>query len=87
VAAHRRERARPADGDGEQHRGRGLRRRAPGRGGLRGLAVGRGACDATIAVTGRDEPVAAWSKAYEALYPRYRELYGALKPTYDKLGA
>ncbi len=55
-------------------------------------AVGSGAwpsvesaCDATIAVTGRDEPVADWSKAYEALYPRYRELYGALKPTYDKL--
>jgi xylulokinase len=45
------------------------------------------ACDATIAVTGRDEPVAEWSAAYEALYPRYRELYGALKPTYDKLGA
>jgi len=44
------------------------------------------ACDATIAVTGRDEPVPDWSKAYEALYPRYRELYGVLKPTYDKLG-
>jgi xylulokinase len=43
------------------------------------------ACDATIAVTGRDEPVAEWSKTYDALYPRYRELYGALKPTYDKL--
>jgi len=45
------------------------------------------ACDATIAVTGRDEPVAEWSTAYEALYPRYREVYGALKPTYDRLGA
>jgi xylulokinase len=45
------------------------------------------ACDATIAATGRDEPVAEWSEAYEALYPRYRELYGALKPTYDKLSA
>ena len=43
------------------------------------------ACDATIAVTGRDEPVADWVKAYEALYPRYRELYAALKPTYDAL--
>ena len=43
------------------------------------------ACDATIAVTGRDEPVAEWAEAYEALYPRYRELYGALKPTYDAL--
>ena len=45
------------------------------------------ACDATIAVTGRDEPVAAWSQAYQDLYPRYRELYAALKPTYDALGA
>jgi xylulokinase len=43
------------------------------------------ACDATITVTGRDEPVAAWTQAYEALYPRYRELYGALKPTNDEL--
>lgn len=45
------------------------------------------ACDATIAVTGRDEPVAGWSEAYQALYPRYRELYPALKPTYDRLGS
>jgi len=45
------------------------------------------ACDATIAVTGRDEPVAEWAKAYEALYPRYRELYPALKPSYDRLGS
>jgi xylulokinase len=43
------------------------------------------ACDATIAVTGRDQPIAQWSKAYEASYPRYRELYAALKPTYDAL--
>ena len=45
------------------------------------------ACDATIAVTGRDEPDPAWVKAYDALYPRYRELYPALKPTFDALGA
>jgi len=45
------------------------------------------ACDATIAVTGRDEPVAEWSKTYESLYPRYRGLYKALKPTYDNLGS
>jgi xylulokinase len=45
------------------------------------------ACDATIAVTGRDEPVAEWSGVYDSLYPRYREIYGALKPTYDRLGA
>jgi xylulokinase len=43
------------------------------------------ACDATIAITGRDEPVAEWTKAYADLYPRYRELYAALKPTYDAL--
>jgi len=56
-------------------------------------AVGAGAwpsieaaCDATVAVTGREEPVAAWAGAYEALYPRYRELYPALKPTFDRLG-
>jgi xylulokinase len=45
------------------------------------------ACDATIAVTGRDEPAVEWASAYEALYPRYRELYPALKPTYDRLGS
>jgi len=56
-------------------------------------AVGAGAwpnveaaCDATIQVTGRDEPVSEWTQAYEALYPRYRELYPALKPTFDALG-
>jgi xylulokinase len=43
------------------------------------------ACDATIAVTGRDEPVAEWTRAYDDLYPRYRELYPALKPTFDAL--
>jgi xylulokinase len=45
------------------------------------------ACDATISVTGRDAPDSAWAQAYDELYPRYRELYGALKPTYDALGA
>ncbi len=56
-------------------------------------AVGAGAwpnveaaCDATIQVTGRDEPVSEWTEAYEALFPRYRELYPALKPTFDALG-
>jgi xylulokinase len=56
-------------------------------------AVGAGAwasveeaCDATIAISGRDEPVADWAKAYEELYSRYRELYPALKPTFDALG-
>ncbi len=45
------------------------------------------ACDATIAVSGRDEPVRDWAAAYAELYPRYRELYGALKPTFDRLGS
>jgi xylulokinase len=45
------------------------------------------ACDATVAVTGRDEPVAEWAGTYESLYPRYRGLYKALKPTYDNLGS
>jgi xylulokinase len=43
------------------------------------------ACDATVSITGRDEPAAEWAKAYDDLYPRYRELYAALKPTYDAL--
>ncbi|HSD65335.1 MAG TPA: xylulokinase [Vicinamibacteria bacterium] len=45
------------------------------------------ACDATIAVTGRDVPADDWAKAYESLYPRYRELYPALAPTWHALGA
>jgi xylulokinase len=44
------------------------------------------ACEATIKATGRDEPVAEWTRAYDDLYPRYRELYPALKPTFDALG-
>ncbi len=45
------------------------------------------ACDATVAVTGHDEPDAGWATTYDALYPRYREIYPALKPTFDRLGA
>lgn len=44
------------------------------------------ACDAAIAVTGRDAPDPAWMAAYEAPYARYRELYPALKPSFDRLG-
>src|SRR5262249_34192592 len=43
------------------------------------------ACEAAVAVTGRDAPDPAGAAAYEALYPRYRELYPALKPTFDRL--
>ena len=86
VAEDRGERPRPADGHRQQHRGRGVRRGAarPATGAGAWPSV-EAACDATIAVTGRDEPVAEWSKAYADLYPRYRELYAALKPTYDAL--
>jgi len=53
--------------------------------GARAWPTVEAACDATISVTGRDEPVGEWSRAYDALYPRYRELYPALKPTWDAL--
>jgi sugar (pentulose or hexulose) kinase len=45
------------------------------------------ACDATVKVTGQDRPDPEWAKSYDALYARYRELYPALKPTFDRLGA
>jgi xylulokinase len=43
------------------------------------------ACEATIALTDRDEPDPAWAAAYGALHGRYRELYPALKPTFERL--
>jgi xylulokinase len=43
------------------------------------------ACAATIAVTGRDTPNAEWRAAYDKLYPVYKGLYRALKPTFDQL--
>jgi xylulokinase len=45
------------------------------------------ACESVIAISGRDEPEPAWAQAYEGLYPRYRELYPALRPTFARLGA
>jgi xylulokinase len=45
------------------------------------------ACESAIAVTGRDEPDAGWQRAYEAMYPRYRALYPALKGEFAALGA
>jgi xylulokinase len=45
------------------------------------------ACESVIAISGRDEPEPAWAQAYEGLYPRYRELYPALSPTFARLGA
>jgi xylulokinase len=57
-------------------------------------AVGTGAhpsveaaCEAAIAVTDRVAPDPAWARAYAEAYPRYRELYPALKPTTDRLGS
>ena len=44
------------------------------------------ACGAAIAVTGRDEPASRWQRAYDALYPRYRAMYPALKPEFAALG-
>lgn len=44
------------------------------------------ACE-VIAISGRDEPEPAWAGAYEELYPRFRELYPALSPTFVRLGA
>ena len=42
------------------------------------------ACQATIEVTGRTTPSEA-VKSYETLYPWYRDLYPALKPTFNAL--
>ena len=42
------------------------------------------ACDETIKITGVTGPGEA-QKIYEALYPLYRDLYPALKPTFTKL--
>jgi xylulokinase len=52
-----------------------------------GFASVEAACDAAIGVTGRDAPDPAWAKAYDALYPVYRGLYPALKPSFDGLAA
>lgn len=43
------------------------------------------ACAATIAVTGRDVPDAAWAATYDSLYETYRALYPALAPTFRAL--
>jgi xylulokinase len=41
------------------------------------------ACQATIHVVDRTEPRSAAVVAYNQLYPLYRQLYPALKPTFD----
>ena len=45
------------------------------------------ACEATIAITGRDQPDSAWKATYDSAYLRYRSLYPALKPTFDGLAS
>jgi xylulokinase len=42
------------------------------------------ACDKTIRITGSTSP-GKNQKVYESLYPLYRELYPALKPTFDSV--
>jgi xylulokinase len=44
------------------------------------------ACEATVAVTGRDAPAPEWSRVYDAVYPTYRALYPALKAEFAALG-
>lgn len=45
------------------------------------------ACRTTIEITGSTNPDPAQVEAYRKAYPLYRELYPALKPGFDKLGA
>jgi len=44
------------------------------------------ACDATIQITGSTKP-GKDQAVYEKLYPLYRDLYPALKPTFTKIGS
>lgn len=43
------------------------------------------ACAAAVKVTGRTRPDPAQVEAYRKSYPLYRELYPALKPSFDKI--
>jgi xylulokinase len=45
-----------------------------------------GACESVIKITGSTSPNAAESEAYRKAYSVYRELYPALKPSFDKMG-
>jgi xylulokinase len=54
-----------------------------GAGGWKDVAT---ACESAIAVTGRDAPDREWQRAYDALYPRYRAMYPALKSEFRALG-
>jgi xylulokinase len=43
------------------------------------------ACAAAVKLTGSTRPDPAQVEAYRKAYPRYRELYPALKPEFDKM--
>jgi xylulokinase len=44
-----------------------------------------GACKAAVTITGSTIPDATQTEAYRQAYPLYRELYPALKPSFDKM--
>src|SRR6266498_3862458 len=44
------------------------------------------ACKPAVKITGSTSPDPAQSEAYRKAYPLYRELYPALKPSFDKMG-
>jgi xylulokinase len=43
------------------------------------------ACKAAVKITGSTHPDPAQVEAYRKAYPLYRELYPALKPSFDKM--
>ena len=45
------------------------------------------ACDATIRIVDRTEPIPENQSAYNEYYPVYRSLYRALKPAFDAVAA
>jgi xylulokinase len=57
---------------------------------LAGVAAGNwadvsDACTTAVKITGRTLPDPAQVDSYRKAYPLYRELYPALKPTFDKI--
>jgi len=57
---------------------------------LAGVGVGAwpsvtAACDATLQVTGSTQPTEAGVARYRQVYPLYRDLYPALKPSFAKM--
>ena len=59
---------------------------------LAGVGVGvfptvQAACDATLAATTRTDPITAHRAIYASLYGRYRDLYPALRSSFEQLAA